>query len=67
MNILFIIMHLTNGAIAEATVSVVAPKILCGDAIKTIAVLSTKESTIKYKGNKIYLYYCKNKKGEYVE
>ena len=37
MNILFIIMHLTNGAIAEATVSVVAPKILCGDAIKTIA------------------------------
>jgi|TARA_R110000744_G_scaffold256526_1_gene372019 hypothetical protein len=67
MNILFIIMHLTNGAIAEATVSVVAPKILCGDAIKTIAVLSTKESTIKYKGNKVYLYYCKNKKGEYVE
>jgi|TARA_R110000803_G_scaffold196796_2_gene260224 hypothetical protein len=67
MNVLFIIMHLTNGAIAEATVSVVAPKILCGDAIKTIAVLSTKESTIKYKGNKIYLYYCKNKKGEYVE
>jgi|TARA_B110000285_G_scaffold98583_1_gene112440 hypothetical protein len=67
MNVLFIIMHLTNGAIAEATVSVVAPKILCGDAIKTIAVLSTKESTIKYKGNKVYLYYCKNKKGEYVE
>ena len=67
MKILFIIMHLTNGAIAEATVSVVAPKILCDDAIKTIAVLSTKESTIKYKGNKVYLYYCKNKKGEYVE
>ena len=67
MKILFIIIHLTNGAIAEATVSVVAPKILCGDAIKTIAVLSTKESTIKYKGNKVYLYYCKNKKGEYVE
>jgi len=67
MKILFIIIHLTNGAIAEATVSVVAPKILCDDAIKTIAVLSTKESTIKYKGNKVYLYYCKNKKGEYVE
>ena len=67
MNIIVIIMHLVNGSVAEATISVTAPKVLCNDAIKKVAVLSTKESTIRYKGNKVFLYYCKDKKGNDVK
>ena len=66
MNVIVIIMHLVNGSVAEATLSVTAPKILCDDAIKQIATLSTEESTITYKGNRVFLYYCKDKKGNNV-
>ena len=59
MNVIVIIMHLVNGSVAEATLSVTAPKILCDDAIKQIAILSTEESAIRYKGNRVFLYYCK--------
>jgi hypothetical protein len=41
--------------------------VLCNEAIKKVAVLSTKESTIRYKGNKVFLYYCKDKKGNDVK
>jgi len=67
MNVIVIIMHLVNGSVAEATISVAAPKVLCSDAIKKVTVLSTKESTIRYKGNKVFLYYCKDKKGNDVK
>ena len=66
MNVIVIIMHLVNGSLAEATLSVTAPKVFCNEAIKKVAVLSTEKSTITYKGNRVFLYYCKDKKGNNV-
>ncbi|BAQ88785.1 hypothetical protein [uncultured Mediterranean phage uvMED] len=66
MNVIVIIMHLVNGSVAEATLSVTAPKVFCNEAIKKVAVLSTEKSTITYKGNRVFLYYCKDKKGNNV-
>ena len=35
--------------------------------LNKVAVLSTEESTIRYKGNRVFLYYCKDKKGNDVK
>lgn len=44
MNVIVIIMHLVNGSVAEATLSVTAPKVFCNEAIKQVAVLSTEKA-----------------------
>ncbi len=66
MNVVVIIMHLVNGSVVEASVSATVPKLLCTEAVKEIAVLSTEDSTMTYKGNRVFLYYCKDKKGNRV-
>tara|TARA_R110001606_G_C14957414_1_gene601446 strand:- start:184 stop:387 length:204 start_codon:yes stop_codon:yes gene_type:complete len=66
MNVVVIIMHLVNGSVVEASVSATVPKLLCTEAVKQIAVLSTEDSTMTYKGNRVFLYYCKDKKGNKV-
>ena len=66
MNVVVIIMHLVNGSVVEASVSATVPKLLCTEAVKEIAVLSTEDSTMTYKGNRVFLYYCKDKKGNIV-
>ena len=66
MNVVVIIMHLVNGSVVEASVSATVPKLLCTEAVKQIAVLSTEDSTMTYKGNRVFLYYCKDKKGNRV-
>lgn len=67
MNVVVIIMHLVNGSVVEASVSATVPKLLCTEAVKEIAVLSTEDSTMTYKGNTVFLYYCKDKKGNRVK
>jgi len=67
MNVVVIIMHLVNGSVVEASVSATVPKLLCTEAVKQIAVLSTEDSTMTYKGNRVFLYYCKDKKGKRVK
>jgi hypothetical protein len=67
MNVVVIIMHLVNGSVVEASVSATVPKLLCTEAVKEIAVLSTEDSTMTYKGNRVFLYYCKDKKGKRVK
>jgi len=67
MNVVVIIMHLVNGSVVEASVSATVPKLLCTEAVKEIAVLSTEDSTMTYKGNRVFLYYCKDKKGNRVK
>lgn len=67
MNVVVIIMHLVNGSVVEASVSATVPKLLCTEAVKEIAVLSTEDSTMTYKGNKVFLYYCKDKKGKIIK
>jgi len=66
MNVVVIIMHLVNGSVVEASVSATVPKLLCTEAVKEIAVLSTEDSTMTYKGNRVFMYYCKDKKGNRV-
>ena len=66
MNVVVIIMHLVNGSVVEASVSATVPKLLCTEAVKQIAVLSTEDSTMTYKGNRVFLYYCKDKKGNRI-
>tara|TARA_R110000851_G_C12703668_1_gene526418 strand:- start:272 stop:475 length:204 start_codon:yes stop_codon:yes gene_type:complete len=66
MNVVVIIMHLVNGSVVEASVSATVPKLLCTEAVQKITVLSTEDSTITYKGNRVFLYYCKDKKGNRV-
>lgn len=67
MNVVIIIMHLVNGSVVEASVSATVPKLLCTEAVKQIAVLSTEDSTMTYKGNRVFLYYCKDKKGNRIK
>lgn len=67
MNVVVIIMHLVNGSVVEASVSATVPKLLCTEAVKQIAVLSTEDSTMTYKGNRVFLYYCKDKKGNRIK
>jgi hypothetical protein len=67
MNVVVVIMHLVNGSVVEASVSATVPKLLCTEAVKEIAVLSTEDSTMTYKGNRVFLYYCKDKKGNRVK
>jgi hypothetical protein len=67
MNVVVIIMHLVNGSVVEASVSATVPKLLCTEAVKEIAVLSKEDSTMTYKGNRVFLYYCKDKKGNRVK
>lgn len=67
MNVVVVIMHLVNGSVVEASVSATVPKLLCTEAVKEIAVLSTEDSTMTYKGNRVFLYYCKDKKGKRVK
>jgi len=67
MNVVVIIMHLVNGSVVEASVSATVPKLLCTEAVKEIAVLSTEDSTMTYKGNRVFLYYCKDKKGKRIK
>jgi len=67
MNVVVIIMHLVNGSVVEASVSATVPKLLCTEAVKEIAVLSTEDSTMTYKGNRVFLYYCKDKKGNRIK
>lgn len=67
MNVVVIIMHLVNGSVVEASVSATVPKLLCTEAVKQIAVLSTEDSTMTYKGNRVFLYYCKDKKGKRIK
>ena len=67
MEIVAIIMHLVNGSVVEASVSATVPKLLCTEAVKEIAVLSTEDSTMTYKGNRVFLYYCKDKKGKRIK
>ena len=66
MNVVVIIMHLVNGSVVEASVSATVPKLLCTEAVQKIAVLSTEDSTMTYKGNRVFMYYCKDKKGNRV-
>ena len=66
MNVVVIIMHLVNGSVVEASVSATVPKLLCTEAVKEIAILSTEDSTMTYKGNRVFMYYCKDKKGNRV-
>jgi|TARA_B100001059_G_C17799919_1_gene565501 hypothetical protein len=67
MNVVVVIMHLVNGSVVEASVSATVPKLLCTEAVKEIAVLSTEDSTMTYKGNRVFLYYCKDKKGKRIK
>jgi len=67
MNVVVVIMHLVNGSVVEASVSATVPKLLCTEAVKEIAVLSTEDSTMTYKGNRVFLYYCKDKKGNRIK
>lgn len=67
MNVVVIIMHLVNGSVVEASVSATVPKLLCTEAVKEIAVLSKEDSTMTYKGNRVFLYYCKDKKGKRIK
>ena len=67
MEIVAIVMHLVNGSVVEASVSATVPKLLCTEAVKEIAVLSTEDSTMTYKGNRVFLYYCKDKKGKRIK
>lgn len=67
MNVVVVIMHLVNGSVVEASVSATVPKLLCTEAVKEIAVLSTQDSTMTYKGNRVFLYYCKDKKGKRIK
>lgn len=67
MNVVVVIMHLVNGSVVEASVSATVPKLLCTEAVKEIAVLSKEDSTMTYKGNRVFLYYCKDKKGNRVK
>ena len=67
MNVVVVIMHLVNGSVVEASVSATIPKLLCTEAVKEIAVLSTEDSTMTYKGNRVFLYYCKDKKGKRIK
>ena len=67
MNVVVVIMHLVNGSVVEASVSATVPKLLCTEAVKEIAVLSTEDSTMTYKGNRVFLYYCKDKKGKKIK
>ena len=67
MNVVVVIMHLVNGSVVEASVSATVPKLLCTEAVKQIAVLSTEDSTMTYQGNRVFLYYCKDKKGKRVK
>ena len=67
MNVVVIIMHLVNGSVVEASVSATVPKLLCTEAVQQIAVLSTEDSTMTYKGNRVFLYYCKDKKGNRIK
>ena len=67
MNVVVVIMHLVNGSVVEASVSATVSKLLCTEAVKEIAVLSTEDSTMTYKGNRVFLYYCKDKKGKRVK
>ena len=67
MNVVVVIMHLVNGSVVEASVSATVPKLLCTEAVKEIAVLSKEDSTMTYKGNRVFLYYCKDKKGKRIK
>jgi len=67
MNVVVVIMHLVNGSVVEASVSATVPKLLCTEAVKEIAVLSTEDSTMTYKSNRVFLYYCKDKKGKRIK
>ena len=67
MNVVVVIMHLVNGSVVEASVSATVPKLLCTEAVKEIAVLSTEDSTMTYKGNRVFLYYCKDTKGKRIK
>ena len=46
MDVIVVVMHLLNGSVAEATVSLTAPKMLCQDAFKKIAVFDTTNSEV---------------------
>tara|TARA_Y100000748_G_scaffold248517_1_gene213276 strand:+ start:357 stop:560 length:204 start_codon:yes stop_codon:yes gene_type:complete len=66
MDFIVVVMHLLNGSVAEATVSITAPKMLCQDAFQKIAVFDTAKSEVRYKGKRVLLNYCKDKNGKFV-
>ena len=66
MDVIVVVMHLLNGSVAEATVSLTAPKMLCQDAFKKIAVFDTTNSEVRYKGQTVLLKYCKDKNGKLI-
>ncbi|BAQ88300.1 hypothetical protein [uncultured Mediterranean phage uvMED] len=66
MDVIVVVMHLLNGSVAEATVSITAPKMLCQDAFQKIAVFDTAKSEVRYKGKRVLLNYCKDKNGKFV-
>ena len=66
MEIVAIIMHLVNGSVVEASVSATVPGVVCNEVVKKYVVLDTSKSEMRYKGEPVLLYYCKDKKGKLV-
>jgi hypothetical protein len=58
-------MFLTTGSVAEVKISVTDVVLKCENAIKKITQLQ-ENSRMVYKDEIVYMYYCKDQKGNYV-
>ena len=59
MEIIMIMLHLVRGDVAAIPVSMVAKKFTCEEVLEQV--VESKDTSIEYKGDGVWAYYCKKK------
>ena len=66
MEIIAIILHLLNGEIARIPVGLEENQLTCETALLRVIDKDENKEAIHYKGVEIFVYYCKNNKGDWI-
>mgnify|MGYP003147483742 CR=1 FL=1 len=65
--IVIIFFHFINGLVAEITVSATTPLSTCNEMVEKIATLEHLPEGLRYKGNKVFAFYCKGINGGWIQ
>ena len=66
MELIAIFLHLLNGEVAKIPVGLALNKVTCETAIYRVIDKNEDKNTFHYKGVEIFVYYCKNNKGDWI-
>jgi len=66
MELIAIFLHLLNGEVAKIPVGLALNKVTCETAFYRVIDKNEDQNTFDYKGVEIFVYYCKNNKGDWI-